>query len=184
MIAGIIVAAAEEQIDRTPSWIWPEGYEIYFGGAAAITIFGLLAWKVLPLARKALNGRTERIRAQLEEAAETKERADREAEEIRRAKGDIDAERARLLGEADEQAAALVADGRERLDREVAELDAKASADIAAASAREVGELRAEIARTAALVSDRVVVDTLDDQTQQQLIENFIQRVGATGSTS
>jgi F-type H+-transporting ATPase subunit b len=184
MIASILVAAAEEQIDRTHSWIWPEGYEIYFGGAAAITIFGLLGWKVLPLASRALNNRTARIQAQLDEAAETKERASREAEEIRRAKGDIEAERARLLGEADEQAAALVVDGRERLDREVAELEAKASADVAAASAREVDELRAEIARTAAAVADRMVVETLDDQTQQQLVESFIQRVGATGSAS
>jgi F-type H+-transporting ATPase subunit b len=184
MIASILVAASEEHIDRTHSWIWPEGYELYFGGAAAITIFGLLGWKVFPLARKALNDRTARIQAQLDEAEEAKAKAEREAEEIRHAKGDIDAERARMLAEADEQAAALLAEGRERLEREVAELEAKASADIAAAGAREVDELRAEIARTASVVADRVVVETLDDETHQQLIESFIQRVGATGSAA
>jgi F-type H+-transporting ATPase subunit b len=172
VIASILVAAAEESVDKTHSWILPEGYEIYFGGAAAITIFGLLGWKVLPIARRALDNRTSRIQAQLDEAAEAKERAAREADDIRRAKGDIDAERARLLGEADEQAAALITDGRERLDREVAELEAKASADIAAASAREVDELRAEIARTAASAADRLVVETLDDRTHQQLVED------------
>ena len=184
MIAGILVAAAEEQIDRTHSWIWPEGYELYFGGAAAITIFGLLGWKVLPFARNALNNRTARIQAQLDEAEEAKAKAAQEAEEIRRAKGDIEAERVRILAEADEQAAALVAEGRERLEREVADLEAKTSADIAAVATREVDELRAEIARTASAVADRVVVETLDDETHEQLIESFIQRVGATGSAA
>jgi F-type H+-transporting ATPase subunit b len=136
MIASILVAAAEEHIDRTHSWIWPEGYELYFGGAAAITIFGLLGWKVLPIAQKALNDRTARIQAQLDEAEESKAKAVQEAEEIRRAKGDIEAERARILAEADEQAAALVAEGRERLEREVADLEAKTSADIAAVATR------------------------------------------------
>jgi F-type H+-transporting ATPase subunit b len=184
MIASFLVAAAEEHIDRTHSWIWPEGYELYFGGAAAITIFGLLGWKVLPIAQKALNDRTARIQAQLDEAEESKAKAVQEAEEIRRAKGDIEAERARILAEADEQAAALVAEGRERLEREVADLEAKTSADIAAVATREVDELRAEIARTASAVADRVVVETLDDETHERLIESFIQRVGATGSAA
>jgi F-type H+-transporting ATPase subunit b len=171
---------AVEDPSQTHSWIWPEGYELYFGGAAAITIFGLLFWKVGPLAKKALNDRTARIQAQLDEAAEAKASAEREAADIRQAKGDIGAERQRLLAEADEQAEALLTEGRARLDREVADLEAKAAADISAGAARDVDELRAEIARTASAVSDRVVVETLDDETHQRLIEDFIQRVGAS----
>jgi F-type H+-transporting ATPase subunit b len=180
VIAMNLIAAAEEQIDRTHSWIWPEGYELYFGGGAAITIFGLLGWKVLPLAKKALADRTARIQAQLDEAAEAKASAERQAAEIRQAKGDIGAERERLLAEADAQAEAVLTEGHARLDREVAELEAKADADIAAAAARDVDELRAEIARTASMVADRVVVESVDDETHQQLIESFIQRVGAS----
>ena len=38
MIADVILVAAaeEEHIDRTHSWIWPEGYEIIFGAAASL----------------------------------------------------------------------------------------------------------------------------------------------------
>jgi F-type H+-transporting ATPase subunit b len=180
-LLGVLVAAAEEE-DHTHHWLWPEGYELYFGGAAAITIIGLLIWKVGPFARKALNDRTARIQAQIDEAAEAKASADREAAEIRQAKGDIEAERARLLAEADEQAAALLTEGRARLDQEAADLEAKAAADIAASASRDVDELRAEIARNAAVVADRLVVETLDDETHQRLIEEFIQRVGATTS--
>ena len=120
-LLSVLIAAAEEEehIDRTHHWLWPEGYELCFGGAAAITIFGLLFWKVTPFAKKALADRTARIQAQLDEAAEAMTSADRAAAEIRQAKGDIEAERARLLAEADEQAAALLAEGRARLDREV-----------------------------------------------------------------
>jgi F-type H+-transporting ATPase subunit b len=179
MIVARLVPAAEE-IDRTHHWLWPEGYELYFGGAAAITIFGLLAWKVLPFARKALNDRTARIQAQLDEATEAKASAERQAAEIREAKGDIGAERERLLAEADAQAAALLTDGRARLDREVEELETKAAADIQTAAARDVDELRADIARGAADVSERLILETLDDETHQRLIEEYIQRVGAS----
>jgi F-type H+-transporting ATPase subunit b len=181
-LLSVLIAAAEEEehIDRTHSWIWPEGYELYFGGAAAITIFGLLFWKVMPFAKKALADRTARIQAQIDEAADALTSAEGAAAEIRQAKGDIEAERARLLAEADEQAAALLTDGRARLDREVAELEAKAAADVTAAAARDIDELRAEIARAAAAVSDRAVAETLDDATHQRLIEEFIQKVGAS----
>jgi F-type H+-transporting ATPase subunit b len=179
MIVARLVPAAEE-IDRTHHWLWPEGYELYFGGAAAITIFGLLGWKVLPIAQKALNDRTARIQAQLDEATEAKASAERQAAEIRQAKGDIGAERERLLAEADAQAAALLTDGRARLDREVEELETKAAADIQTAAARDVDELRADIARGAADVSERLILETLDDETHQRLIEEYIQRVGAS----
>ena len=181
-LLSVLIAAAEEEehIDRTHHWLWPEGYELYFGGAAAITIFGLLFWKVTPFAKKALGDRTAKIQGQIDEAAEALTDAEQAATEIRQAKGDIEAERSRLLAEADEQAAALLTEGRARVEREVAELEAKAEADIAATAARDVDELRAEIARSAADVAERVVAETIDEETHQRLIEEFIQKVGAS----
>ena len=43
-----------------------------------------------------------------------------------------------------------------------------------------VDEMRGEIARLAALTAERVVAGTLDDETQQRLIEDFIANVGAS----
>ncbi len=65
------------------------------------------------------------------------------------------------------------------LDAEVADLEAKAQADIAAAGDRSNDELRHEIVQLAGTAADRVAVETLDDATQQELIESFISRVGA-----
>ena len=142
-------------------------------------IIGLLVWKAGPLAKKAFADRTAKVQAELDEAAKAEADADAEATRIRQALGDIETERRRILAEADAQAAALLADGRARLDAEIAELEAKADADIAAAAGRVSDELRNEIARLAASAADRVVERSLDDDTQQRLIEDFIARVGA-----
>jgi F-type H+-transporting ATPase subunit b len=102
---------------------------------------------------------------------------------IRKAKGDIGTERARLIAEADDQAARLLADGRARLEREVAELETKADSDLAAARGRVVAEVQEDVARLVSQAAERVVVDTLADaELQHELIEQFIARVGATGA--
>ena len=127
----------------------------------------------------------EGIQKQLDDSAAAKTAAQDEAVRIRQAQGDIEAERARLYAEADAQAEALLADGRMRLTAEIAELEARAEADIASAAGRSSDELRAEIAKHSAVAVDAIVRDTLDDAAQQELIENFIARVGAsTGATS
>lgn len=180
-LATILVAA--ERIDQSPSWIWPEPYEIVFGGLASLLIFALLWWKAGPLVRKAMAARTARVQEELDGAAAAVAGAESEAQQIRRALGDIGAERSRLLAEADAQAEALLTDGRARLDAEVADLHAKADADIAASAGRGSDELRAEIGRVASATADRVVEQTLDADTQQRLIEDFIQRVGAGART-
>ena len=143
-------------------------------------IFALLFWKGSPLVKKALNGRTARVQAELDAARQDEDEAIAEAARIRQAKGDIESERTQLLAQADERAAALLADGRARLETEVVELEAKADADIALVGSRAVDEMRGEIARLAALTAERVVAGTLDDETQQRLIEDFIANVGAS----
>lgn len=160
--------------------LWPEQAEIIYGGIASVIVIGLLIWKVGPMATKALAARTDKIQGELDDAAAAKRDAEAEAARIRQSLGNIEAERQRLLAEADAQAEALLADGRARLDTEVTELEAKADTDIAAGAGRAGDELRAEIARLAGAAADVVVERSLDDATQQQLIEDFIAKVGAS----
>jgi F-type H+-transporting ATPase subunit b len=166
--------------------ILPPIKEIFIGGAASLIVFAAI-WKFAgPAIAKAMRDRTARIQGELDDAAEAQVDADRQAAEIRTALGDIDGERQRLFAEADAQATAILADGRERLEQEITDLHVRADADIASATSRGGDELRAEIGKHAAASIDSVVADTLDDAAQQQLIESFIQRVGAstTGVTS
>ena len=189
-VLGIIAVAhriAEETITTDPdgyvtthSPILPETAEIIYGGIASLLIFVAL-WKFGgPLVKKAMAARTEKIQKELDAAAADQESAANEAAQIRQAKGDIEAERARILADANAQAAAVIEDGRARLAQEVAELEAKGIADIASAQGRVGDELRAEVARLSAAAVDHVVTGSLDDSTHQELIENFINRVGAS----
>jgi F-type H+-transporting ATPase subunit b len=129
--------------------------------------------------KKALSDRTEKIQKEIDSARDAKASADEEAVQIRTALGDINAERSRILAEADQQAAALLAEGRTRIEAEMKDIEAKAMADIANASSRVGDELRAEIVRLSSIATDRVVRSALDDRAQQGLIEDFISKVGA-----
>ena len=126
-----------------------------------------------------MQDRTARIQAQLDEAAAAKAGAEEAATSIRAAKGDIDAERQRML--ADEDAAGGPPRDRRpaRLDQEVAELMAKAESEIDSVQGRLQSEVQAEVAELAAHATEQVVGQSLDDELQQQLVEDFIARVGA-----
>lgn len=166
---------------RSIHWLWPELKEIIWGVPASLVIFFALYKFGGPPIKKAMAARTERIREQLDGAAAAKVQAEAEAADIRRAAGDIEAERTRLLAEADAQAESLLSEGRARLEVEVAELEARADAEIASASSRAGDELRAEISRLANAATDRLIADgAIDDASQQDLIESFIQKVGAS----
>ena len=165
---------------QSPHWLFPEPAEIIYGGIASLIIFAALYKFALPQFKKALVARTERIQKELDASANDLAQAQSDASKIRTALGDIASEKARLMADAKAQADALLADGRARLSAEVADMEAKADADIAAAAARGSDELRTEIGRLAGAATDRALASALDDSTQQQLIENFIAKVGAS----
>jgi F-type H+-transporting ATPase subunit b len=179
-----LVAAEDHHFDdqgyTTHHWLWPEQAELIYGTIASLIIFFLL-WKYgRKPAAEAFKARTDRIQQELDESAQAQTDAEAEATRIRQALGVIQGERQRLLAEADAQAESLLTDGRARLEAEVVELEAKADADIEAGAGRISDELRNEIARHASRAADQVVERSLDDATQQRLIEDFISKVGAS----
>lgn len=179
----ILISAADEEhhdVTQTPSAFLPEKFELLFGIPASLIVFGLLYKFAWPSIKKGMAARTAKVQAELDAGEADRAAAESEAANIRQAKGDIASERSRILADADAQANAMLADGRARIAEEVAEVEAKAHADIASAQSRAGDELRAEIARLSAAAVDQVVSGSLDDKTHQELIENFIQRVGAT----
>jgi len=184
--AGRLIAEEEHIVTdsdgnvTTHHWLLPETAEIIWGGLASLIIFYALYKFGGPAIKKSFAARTAKIQGELDASAADKAAASTEAAGIRAAKGDIAAERARLLSEAETQAAAVLEDGRARLAAEVADVEAKAVTDIATAQSRVGDELRAEIARLSSAAVDHVVTGSLDDATQQELIENFIARVGAS----
>ncbi|MGA1145353.1 MAG: hypothetical protein ACO3VL_09435 [Ilumatobacteraceae bacterium] len=111
---------AVEDPSQTHHWLLPETAEIIYGGiASSIIFFGLykFGW---PMAVKSMSARTARIQKELDGAAAARSKSETDAAGIRQALGDIEAERRKILAEADAQAAAILADGRARLTKEVA----------------------------------------------------------------
>ena len=173
-----VVLDSEGNVVTHSPWL-PETPEIIWGGLASLIIFYALYKFGWPQMKKSFNARTERIQKELDGAAADKAAAATEAQGIRQAKGDIEAERGRIMAEAKAQAESILAEGRTRLVTEVAELEARSAAEIEASRGRVGDELRAEISRLSSAAVDHVVSGSLDDATQQELIENFIARVGA-----
>ena len=178
---NLVVTAlfASEDPSQTHHWLLPETAEIIYGGiASSIIFFGLykFGW---PMIVKSMSARTARIQKELDGAADARSKSETDAAGIRRALGDIEAERKKILAEADTQAMAILVDGRGRLVKEVAELEVKASADLAAARGRSGEELRGEIGRLSSAATSSAVAASLNERAQQALIESFIKSVGA-----
>lgn len=162
----------------------PPTGELIAGSLASIIIFGAIFKFAGPSVKKFFKDRTAGIQKDLDDSAAAASAAEAEAQRIRSAKGDIDAERGRLYAEADTQAEALLTEGRARLQAEMADVEARAEAELVSAAGRSGDELRAEIARYSSNAIDSVVNGTLDDAAQQDLIEGFISRVGAQSGVS
>jgi F-type H+-transporting ATPase subunit b len=175
LFSSVVLASTEFQAKNT--WL-PEAAEVLWGTVAFIVVAGVLIWKAGPPIKKAMSDRTERIRREIDGAQRLKLEAEGAAAEIRRSKGDIAAERARILAEADLTAQRVLTDGRQRLEEEVAELEERTLEEIHASRSRLVDELQAQVASLAAEATERIVLANLDDATLEGLVEQYIARVG------
>jgi F-type H+-transporting ATPase subunit b len=175
-----IVFASEEAGRTTTEFSWlPEWFEIAFGGAASLIIIGALVKFVLPQMKKALAARSEGIGKELLQAHNNKQNSINLAATIQADKGDIEVERARILGDADSEAKRVLSEGRARIEVEATEAEAKAVADIEAGQGRLTNEVQGQVATLAAAATEHVVTGSLDHATQVSLIEDFIAKVGA-----
>ena len=179
ILAVVAVLAEESGKTETPhSWL-PENYEIIWGTLATLVIFAAL-WKfAIPQLKASMVARTERIQRDLDNSAKALADAEASAAQIRASKGDLAAERTRILADADRTVERVLADGRQRITNEVTEAHAKAAADIALARTRVSAELQADVSQIASAATEHVVNGSLDAGNQQRLIEDFIAKVGA-----
>ena len=183
VMAGGVLAAESVPNDGVGSTslhpIWAPIEEVIIGGLATLIVFAMLYKLAWPAISKGMKDRTARIQGELDTSAAARTQAEADAAGIRTSLGDVDGERSRLFADADAQAAALLEDGRLRLTKEIEELEAKAAADITAAAGRGADDLRVDIARFSSQAIESSVSASLDDATQQELIESFISRVGS-----
>ena len=175
-----VEADADDKGYTSADAILPPIKELVIGSLASLIVFAGLYKFAWPQIAAAMKARTARIQKELDDSSAARTKAEADAAQIRSNLGDVDGERSRLFADADAQAATLLDEGRARLDQEVTELETRADADIAAAAGRGADDLRADIARYSSAAIEESVRRSLDDAAQQELIESFISRVGAT----
>jgi F-type H+-transporting ATPase subunit b len=162
-----------------PNQLLPETNEIIWGTIGFLVVF-FFVWKMgLPAIKKSMNDRTERIRNDLESAESQRSQADTLLAEYRAKLADAQTESGRIIEEARQSADALRRDQESRLQAELAELRSKAAADVEAAKVQAIADLRGEVAQLAIGAAEVVVKANLDQATQTQLIEDYINSVAS-----
>jgi F-type H+-transporting ATPase subunit b len=164
---------------EAPSPIMPAADEFVWGSIAFLVLLFLL-WKfAYPSIRQGMEARTERIRAELAAADDAKTEAQTVLDQYRAQLADAKAEAGRIIEEARAAADAVKRDHESRLQTELADVRARAVADIDSAKVQAVADLRGEVAQLAIGAAEVVVGRSLDEATQVQLVEDYINQVAA-----
>lgn len=174
--SGKKVQACQE----SPSPIVPAANEVIWGGLSFFVLLGLM-WKfALPGVKKGMDGRTQRIRDNLDEAERTKSEAQGILEEYQRQLADAKAESARIMDEARQTAEQMRRDLMARAEAEVNELRERTRSEIEAAQHRAVADLRSQVGELAIGAAEVVVQKSLDRETSRALIDRYIEQVGTS----
>ena len=171
-----------DDCQEAPNPILPATNEILWGSISFAALFFLLYKFAYPQVKKMLEDRTERIRSDLQAADSAKSEAEGVLDQYRAQLHDARAEAGRIIEEARQAADRIKRDQESRLQAELADLRTRAVADIESAKAQAVSDLRGEVARIAIGAAETVVQRNLDEATQTQLIEDYINQVAAQRS--
>lgn len=153
--------------------------EAIWGTISFLIIFALFMWKGLPAVKVMWNGRIDRIRNEVSSAAETRAAAEAKLAEVESNIANADDERQRIIAAARTDAQTVKAQIIARAGTDAADLRARGLADAEAAKAQATSDLQAEIGALALGAAEKVVANSLDAATQSQLIDSYIDRVGA-----
>ncbi len=153
--------------------------EVIWGTVSFLILFAAFLKWGLPALKKAMAQQQEGIAEQISSGEQRRTEAEAQLTEIRAQLSDADAEHERIMVEAREAAGHLKTDLAQRAERDVVELRARAGSEIASSRDQAVADLQSEVSTLALGAAETVVARNLDHDTQVQLIENYINQVGA-----
>lgn len=167
---------------ESPSPILPETKEIFWGGLAFLVLLAALAKFAFPAIKDGLHERDAKIAADIDAAEAAKDEATAKAAEYDAKLAEARHEAARIIEEARQDADAYRSDKRTEADAEVARIREQAQADVEASCAQAIADIRSEVATLAINAAEQVVGQSLSNEANVALVEEFIDSVGAKGS--
>jgi F-type H+-transporting ATPase subunit b len=171
---------AAEAAHKPNSYVLPSDInEVIWGSIAFLIVASLIVWKGGPAIKGMWNGRIERIRSEVDGAAEARAASEAKLAAVEADLADAETERQRILSEGRETADAVKAQIIAKAGTDAADARARGAADAESSKAQATSDLQAEISVLALGAAEQVVGNSLDDATQAELIENYISRVGA-----
>jgi F-type H+-transporting ATPase subunit b len=167
-----------DDCQKAPSPLKPENNEIIWGSLAFLVLL-VAMWKWgVPAVRNMEKAREDRIRNDLESAERSRLEAEGEKEQYLAQIAESKNEGARIIEEARQSAEAVRRDLVARAEQEANETRQRAQADIANQRAQALAQLRDEVAQLSIDLAGRIVERNLDEETNRQLVNSFIDQVG------
>jgi F-type H+-transporting ATPase subunit b len=167
-----------DDCQKSPSPIIPAWNEIIWGSIAFVILLGVM-WKfALPPVKNMMEAREDRIRSDLERAEAAKGESEEVLEQYRGQLADARNEASRIIEEARQAADQMRRDLIARAEADAADLRARAQEDIRLAGERAMADLRTRVSELSIELAEKIVEHNLDQDTQLQLIENYINEVG------
>jgi F-type H+-transporting ATPase subunit b len=167
-----------DDCQKAPSPLTPAKNEIIWGSLAFLVLLGAM-WKWgVPAIKNMEQAREDRIRNDLESAEKTRQEAETEKANYDSQLADARNEAGRIIDEARQSAETVRRDLIARAEEEANEIRARATADIANQTNQAMTQLRTDVANLSIDLAGRIVERNLDDDTNRQLVDSFIEQVG------
>jgi F-type H+-transporting ATPase subunit b len=167
-----------DDCQKAPSPLKPANNEIIWGMAAFVVLL-LAMWKWgVPAVKNMEKAREDRIRNDLESAEKSRNEAEQEKAQYMASLADARNEAGRIIDEARQSAESVRADIVARAEEDANEIRTRAQTDIANQRQQAMTQLRSDVASLSIDLAGRVVEKNLDDATNRQLVDNFIDQVG------
>lgn len=163
-------------------WLLHSTGEMVLGTISFLIVVALLIKFAGPSIKKANAARTERIAAELSSGKEKVAEAEQAAAQIRAALADRDDKIAEINAEAAATAETLRAELMAKAEADAESIRTRGLADVEATKRQALADLSNEISRRSMTTAERLIGESLNDATQQDLIERYIADVARSGS--
>ncbi|MEL7155110.1 MAG: F0F1 ATP synthase subunit B [Actinomycetota bacterium] len=151
--------------------------EVYWGTAAFLVLVVLFIRYGIGPVRTAMRRRTERIEAELADARRQREEAESALNASAADLPDVSVEETRIREEAVAQAARLKADLIAKAESDAADVRTRGTVEVENYRRQAIADLTAHMSSLTKDSAEAVVHESLDDQSQNDLIENYINQV-------